>query len=251
MPEAIELSDLSLKDDSLRRASRTWLFRGYYLKDLYKALFRDGGVEGDSVRYGAINAYMTAKKLDTADEFKMDILMSSNFLASTIFNDAAVLLDQGDFVKAKERYAYYKQFSKLINPDFDAAPRDIEYNLYEASKRSSQLEKLTMKYDTNEAKIIDSLYVAVLKLDPVNVSAQNNLKTHRINDGKRRQTFLADLEKENELTKAESAARRSQTLALGGGLLVMILLAGMSYRAYNQKKKANTLIAEQKQEVEI
>lgn len=182
LPKAKDLLDKSAMDSIYGQQARTWYFRGYIYKDLYKAARTDD--KGNDFRATALTSFEKSLELDTKDEFTKDAKQSIRFLASTIYNDAAVSLDANDFDQADTNYERYKRLMKLTDPEMDFRSRDVEFKLYMASKYSIIFDDsaLVEKPEHLSERIIE-LYLEVLSIDPNNVSANYNLAIHYYNQG--------------------------------------------------------------------
>jgi len=182
LAKAKELLDKSSMDSTYGQQARTWYFRGYIYKDLYKASRADN--EGKSYRETALTSFEKSLELDTKDEFTKDAKQSIRFLASTIYNDAAVALDSNDFEAAANNYETYKRLTKLTDPEMDFRSRDVEFKLYMASKYSIVFDDSTLQEKpANLSDQIIRLYLEVLEIDPNNVSGNYNLGIHYYNQG--------------------------------------------------------------------
>ena len=180
--KAQELIDIAIADEKFNTNARTWVFRGYIYKDMYK-LDRTGP-DGQEQRTNAIQSFQKTMELDTDKEFENDCVQSLKFLASTLFNDAATSLDQSKFDEAQAFYAEYKEITLVTNPSMDFSARDVEFKLYQASKLSVIYERAepTTDVDAVGADIV-KLYEEVIAIDSNNVSANYNLAIHYYNQG--------------------------------------------------------------------
>lgn len=180
--KAQELIDIAVADEKFNTAARTWCFRGYIYKDMYK-LDRTGP-EGSAQREEAIKSFEKTIELDANKDFEGDCMQSLKFLASTIFNDAATALDQSKFDDAQDSYDEYKRITLITNPGMDFSARDVEFNLYKASKLSIFYERGGEDVDLDAiSKQIVELYKEVIRIDSNNVSANYNLAIHYYNQG--------------------------------------------------------------------
>ena len=181
-PKAQELIDIAVAEEKYNDLSRTWCFRGYIYKDMYK--LDRSSPEGHSNRTEAISSFSKTIELDTANEFTNDCTQSLKFLASTLFNDAATSLDRDEFESAQNYYDEYKRLTRLTNPTMDFKGRDVEFMLYKASKHSIIYEKAGEGVDLEETgSQIIGLYEAVIQKDSNNISANYNLAIHYYNQG--------------------------------------------------------------------
>lgn len=180
--KAKELIEVASSDETFNKLSKTWYFKGYIYKDLFKEDKQSS--DGNEYRFTAIDAYLKAIELDDNNEFTTDCKQSLKYLASTLFNDAAVALDTNNIETAERYYKRYKEVSKITSPEMDFTARDIEFRLYKASKYSIMHDNPNADTDVEAlSKEIAKLYQEVLQLDSNNVSANYNLAIHYYNQG--------------------------------------------------------------------
>lgn len=176
------LIDVAAGDENYNGLSKTWYFRGYIYKDLYKN--DRNSPTGHDQRFTSIESFIKTIELDEPKEFVSDCHQSLKYLASTLYNDAAVALDTNNFDVAQLYYDRYKEVSRIINPSIDFAARDIEFMLYKASKYSILFDDPANADRSEElSKNIVELYEKVLLLDSNNISANYNLGIHYYNQG--------------------------------------------------------------------
>jgi tetratricopeptide (TPR) repeat protein len=180
--KAQELIDIAITDEKFNSSARTWCFRGYIYKDLYK--IDRLSPEGREQRSNAIESFQKTMEIDTEKEFENDCIQSLKFLGSTLFNDAATALDKSEFEAAQSYYDDYKSLTLVTNPNMDFSARDVEFKLYKASKLSVICERAEPEADLEVvgAGIIE-LYKEVIEIDSNNVSANYNLGIHYYNQG--------------------------------------------------------------------
>lgn len=182
LQKAQELIDVAVGDENYNALSKTWYFRGYIYKDLYKA--DRNSPAGHDQRFAAIESFEKTIDLDEPKEFVTDCHQSLKYLASTLYNDAAVALDTNNFDVAQRYYDRYKEVSRITNPTIDYTARDIEFKLYKASKYSILFDDPANAERVEElSSNIVQLYEEVLVLDSNNISANYNLGIHYYNQG--------------------------------------------------------------------
>ncbi|MDP4663376.1 MAG: hypothetical protein NWS74_06910 [Salibacteraceae bacterium] len=162
--------------------ARTWYFKAYIYKDLYKEDRNAAGAQ--NFRDVAINSYFKTIELDDVKEFSEDSKQSVRFLANTYYNDAAAALELDNFENADKLYNEYRNYSIKLNPEIDFRARDIEFKLYVASKYSFIFDAADMNSKPKDVsdKIVQ-LYKQVLGIDSNNISANYNLGIHYYNQG--------------------------------------------------------------------
>jgi serine phosphatase RsbU (regulator of sigma subunit)/uncharacterized protein YozE (UPF0346 family) len=239
--------DRALEDDSLRLLPKASYFAGYIYKDLYKLHKLDE--IGHRYRLASMDGYFCVLESAGGEKLHEDSKNSLKYLAATIYNDAAFALDTSNFIIGQSLFELYKMIIRRIEPETNLTDRDVEFKLYLAYKYEEILDTLP-QWDTAVAAKISDIYTKVLLLQPENAAARYNGYSHAMKSEKFKNQLLADARRENALTRAESKRQRTQLFAMGGGLIMVLLLAGISFRAYRQKQKDNVLIAAQKNEVE-
>ncbi len=182
LAKAQELIELAIKEEQSAALAKTWYFRGYIYKDLYKEdRFSSAGHEKRNV---SIESFLKTIELDEAKEFAGDCAQSLKYLSSTLYNDAAGYLDQDRMDQAQDFYDRYKTLENKINPEMDFTARDIEFMLYKASKLSVIYEKASDPAEQDRLSIdIVNLYMGVIKLDSNDIGANYNLAIHYYNQG--------------------------------------------------------------------
>lgn len=180
-PKAQSLIDEAIGVEPFSQEARTWYFRGFIYKDLYKE--NRNTALGHQHRNESIRSFQKTIELDTANEFIDDSKKSLNYLASTIYNDAAIAVDTNNFDIAEPYYEQYKKLMKQVTPGVDFTGRDIEFKLYLASKYALLFDDTNSARNEEIGKEIIRLYNEVLALDSNNVSANYNMAIHYYNQG--------------------------------------------------------------------
>ncbi|NQV52145.1 MAG: hypothetical protein HQ500_03135 [Flavobacteriales bacterium] len=185
LPKARELIEIAVGDDNFNGITKTWYFRGYIYKDLFKES-KDTKIKKESFGYreDAIESYMKAVELEPQGELVEDCFNSLKYLSSTLYNDAAFALDSNNFKTAQELFDRYKEIITMTNPDMDMTQRTIEFNLYKSSKYSQLFDNPREGYDKEEmGQQVIAVYKKVLNLDSNNISANYNMAIHFYNQG--------------------------------------------------------------------
>jgi len=182
LSKARELIETAVGMQPYDLQAKTWYFKAYIYKDLYKE--DRSAADAQNFRDVAINSYFKTIELDAVKEFTEDSKQSIRFLANTYYNDAATALEVNDFENADKLYTEYRDYSIKLNPEIDFRARDIEFKLYVASKYSIIFDEADLNNKPKDVsdKIV-SLYKAVLDIDSNNISANYNLGIHFYNQG--------------------------------------------------------------------
>lgn len=173
------LLDAAVKDAEHAGAPEAWVLRGFVYKDLYKQAPQ--GLDAGLLRDEAMASLYLSTELDTAKEFSQSSLQAYDFLAKTMYNDAARALNELDHEKALMLYSKYKGSVLRIDPAHGFKERDVEFNnalgtVY--TKLFNQAREEQLWFD----KAV-STYQHVMELDPQNYGANYNLATLFYNRG--------------------------------------------------------------------
>jgi tetratricopeptide (TPR) repeat protein len=185
LPKAQELIEIAVDDDNFNKITKTWYFRGYIYKDLYKQA-KEGQSKQQSFEYrdASVESFRTTIELEPQGELVEDCYNSLKYLSSTIYNDAAFALDTNNFEAAQRLYDQYQDITAVTNPEMDITQRTIEFKLYKANKYSSLFDGATTDDDKEKySQKVTEVYKEVLVLDSNNISANYNLAIHYYNQG--------------------------------------------------------------------
>jgi len=183
--KAKELIEIAVGDDNFNGITKTWYFRGYIYKDLFKdSKESKNRKEAFDLREEAIESYMKAVELEPQGDLVEDCFNSLKYLSSTLYNDAAYSLDSNNFETAQQLFDRYKEIIAMTNPEMDLSKRTIEFNLYMASKYSYLFDNPRSRDVKEEIgqKVVET-YQKVLDIDSNNISANYNMAIHYYNQG--------------------------------------------------------------------
>ena len=179
LDSAKKYMDIAVQDAELNSQAKTWYYSGFLYKDLYKAKQKDD--KDSQYRLQSIEALKTMQKLDTLGEFSESASKILKYLASTLYNDAARLLDPNNYKKAISNYEMYKSTMKASNPNTDFAAQDVKFKMALASMLNKPAET-AQGLDSAQTVYIKSLYIEILEIDPDNAGANYNLATLYYNE---------------------------------------------------------------------
>lgn len=171
--------DEAVKGKEHAQTPEAWVLRGFVYKDLYKqaptsadaAMFRDE----------AMASLYVSTELDTAKEFSQSSLQAYDFLAKTLYNDAARALNELDDQRALALFGKYRSSILRLDPARDLKERDVEFNNALGTVYTKQFNQ-----DREKLELFDKAVGAfkhVLELDPRNYGANYNLATLYYNRG--------------------------------------------------------------------
>ena len=171
--------DIATTDNELNKQAKTWYYTGFLYKDLYKAKQKND--KDSPYRLQAIDALKKMQKLDTVGEFSESSSKILKYLASTLYNDAARLLDPENYKKAITNYELYKETMKASNPNSDFTSQDVKFKMALASMLNKPADT-EQGLDSAQSDYIKNLYIEILEIDPNNPGANYNLATLYYNE---------------------------------------------------------------------
>ncbi len=164
--------DLSITDENLNTTAKTWYYRGFIYKELYKK--KEKNNKTSPFRIISIESFKKMLTLAGKDEFTESTFKILKYEASTLYNDAARMLDPQNYKTAITNYAIFRSTMLLINPGTDLKSRDVKFKLALASMLNRPAETQA-GIDSAQAVQIKKLYLEILSMDPNNPGANYNL----------------------------------------------------------------------------
>lgn len=164
--------DLSVDDDSLNATAKVWYYRGFIYKEIYKAREKENKVSES--RLTSIESFKNMLGLLGKEEFAESASKMLKYLASTVYNDAARMLDPENYNTAISNYEIFRETMLLANPNIDLKERDVKFKLALASMLNRPAET-TAGLDSIQTLQIKDLYLAILSIDSENPGANYNL----------------------------------------------------------------------------
>ena len=171
--------DLSANDENLNTAAKMWYYRGFIYKELYKK--REKEDKDSPARLVAIESFKTMLTLSGKEEFIQSTHKILTYLANTLYNDAARMLDPDNYNKAMLSYGKYKSTMALVDPNKDLKSRDVKFKLALASMLNRPAETAA-GLDSAQAEQVKNIYLEILSVDPNNPAANYNLATLYYNE---------------------------------------------------------------------
>jgi len=221
--------DLSIADESLKSTAKTWYYRGFIYKELYKKNEKQN--KTSPVRLTSIESFKTMLNLEGKDEFSESSFKILKYLASTLYNDAARLLDPENYKTAITNYELYRTTMLLINPNEELKSKDVKFKLALASMLNRPAETQT-GLDSVQLVQVKELYLEILVLDPNNPGANYNLAILYYNEAA---DIINNMDYDMDIMKLNEVQDRC----------IEIFLEGLPYmkRAYDLNyKRRETLI---------
>lgn len=186
-------------DSTINNEAKTWYYRGFIYKELYKTNEKDD--KNSKFRLEAISSLDKLIEVDTDKEFSESSSKMLNYLASTLYNDAARSLTPEDYQLAEQNYAMFRETMLLSNPSVELVPQDVKFKLALASMLNQEALR-NNQLDSAKKEQIKSIYKEVIVLDSNNGSANYSIGILYYNDAAdiiNNMDYDMDLEKLNTL----------------------------------------------------
>ncbi len=150
-----------------------WYFRGFIYKSIYNKYERDD--KNSPSRLEALKSFRQSFSIDTSAVTIQESKKNIKYLATTLYNDAAISLDSMDYKLAIEIFGKFKQYYQLIdtskqnltqtNLKFLLALASVYTIIFDQDK-IGKAEFLTLAKNT---------YIQILEIDPNNITANYNM----------------------------------------------------------------------------
>ncbi|MDX9751649.1 MAG: hypothetical protein RBT71_11255 [Flavobacteriales bacterium] len=165
--------DHALDDPRTAGNPETWLLRGFVYKDLYKESPRPE--EHTGMRDSAMVSLLRCLALDHEGVYRENAAQAYDFLARTIFNDAARALGVEQPEQARAHYRGYRAAMLRLDPNARLDERDVEFNNALGSLYNTMYIRDRTRTDLFDLAI--GAFGASLELDPDNYGANYNMAT--------------------------------------------------------------------------
>ena len=173
MKKAKEYMEKALdKCPSAHSDAYAWHIMGFISRNYHK-LYEAQDLSAPS-REMAIKAFSNAMKFDQDGSFLPNNKKALNAIAISYYNQAAENLDTTNYIIARELYSKFKSTLKIVDPNYNFAPKDITFYNVMASVYKE-------KYENNRSHnkvFLDTALIYfenTLKLDEQNYSALYNV----------------------------------------------------------------------------
>jgi serine phosphatase RsbU (regulator of sigma subunit) len=181
----------------------------------------------------AIEYYLKGRDLSEKTGNKMALVSSD-------YNLGIIYLEKGDFKNAVEHSQSALKLAKEINSKEEI--KNSYEGLVKVYTKMKQFDK-ALEYQTLYINMKDSL------LNETNSKQLNELQTQY--DTEKKQKEIELLTKDQEVKNERIARQNIITYTIVAGLVLVIILAFISFKRYREKKKANIEITHQKEIIEI
>ncbi len=152
--------------------ANTWYYRGYIYKDLYNQ--REKINKQSTLRMEAVNSFLKQMELDTEGKLRENVHKNINYVANTIYNDAATSTNINEYPIAIANFNKYKEIMRKV--DSTKTFNDLEIQLHSA------LGSIYMQiYEADREKNKEffdksrNSFLFVLELDSNNYTANYNM----------------------------------------------------------------------------
>lgn len=181
--KAAQLIDRAIEHEEGKNNAMTWHIRGFVYKDLYN----ESGQRQTNTEYRekAVTSYLRSIELDDQREYLENNKKSLRYLASSIYNDAVLIMREVDaetIEDAKHLYNSYKNVMSESGQSFDEKDRDVTFYKALATCYRKIYEQNREQNSAFLQKALDS-YQLVLSLDPENYGANYNTAINLYNEG--------------------------------------------------------------------
>ena len=199
----------------------------------------DEGIEATSLSRAAV-ALSSQNKFDDADKLNRQSMIVAD-ASKQPFNIYQAYSDMGIILRAQKKYneaiPYFETaFRSLTKSDLYSREVGFSYfDLSECYEKTGDYNKALATYKIS-AKIADS------------VKGRENIKKAT------ELTMNYDFEKKQQITKFEQQKQnevaKTRQIALSIGLVLTLILAGVAFNGFKNKRRANHLLQQQKEKVE-
>ena len=164
--------DLASTDDVLKETAKTWYYKGFIYKELYKK--KDKENKTSPYRITSIEAFEKMFTMSNKEEFTQSASKILKYEASTLYNDAARMLDPENYKTAVSNYGLFRKTMLLVDKDANLNSRDVQFKLALASMLNRPADGKT-EVDSVNIYQVKNLYSEVLAIDTNNPGANYNL----------------------------------------------------------------------------
>lgn len=166
------LMDSASTHPETKDENKTWYYRAWVYKKLYSA--KEAENKESPYRLEAINSFKRFFELDTVSELHETAFKSTKYLASTLYNDAATSLNEGEFALAQSNFQRYKDATLIIEPEHDFTSLEVQFYLV-MGQQYNQLYEADREANKSYFEKTKEAYSHVLEEDSMNLSANYNL----------------------------------------------------------------------------
>lgn len=164
--------DLASTDNALKEEAKTWYYRGFVYKELYKK--KDKENKTSSFRVESIESFETMFTMANKEEFAQSAAKILKYEASTLYNDAARMLDPENYRTAIKNFALFRKTMLLVDGNANLATRDVQFKLALASMLGRPSAGHS-NIDSAQAHQVKNIYIEVLMIDTNSSAANYNL----------------------------------------------------------------------------
>tara|TARA_B100000809_G_scaffold266274_1_gene328183 strand:- start:6032 stop:6925 length:894 start_codon:yes stop_codon:yes gene_type:complete len=164
--------DLASTNDALKETAKTWYYRGFVYKELYKK--KDKENKTSLFRIVSIESFEKMLTLSDKNEFTQSAAKILKYEASTLYNDAARMLHSENYKTASSNYDLFRKTMLLVDANANMSARDVQFKLALAYALNRPLDDVS-SVDSVSIYQVKKLYLEVLDIDTNNPAANYNL----------------------------------------------------------------------------
>lgn len=123
------LDTVMLKCPDQINSAYYWHLSGVIYYDVFR--FVDNKSPISKARETSISSFLQSNKLDKKNKFSVHNNQGLSHIATSYYNDAAIILQKEDTVNYDNAivfYNKYKELKKKVQPDYDFSEKDLSYN---------------------------------------------------------------------------------------------------------------------------
>jgi len=241
--------DSAVFNSEEKQYSKTWQLRGV----IYRNLEKEDGIESREI---AIQSFVTARTVDTENEFSQDIYNYLFNLNIRYYNDAVEKIQSGNLDDAELSYIVYKSnFSNLLLEEKEFKTQDIEFYTALGAAWFKKNKTTETELKENVYKNAINAFQKVIDYDSLNFDCNRGIGISYYNQGAdlimNMNPFATDLEEIDYVqTKSINILKKGEPYLLiafaqdNNNIDVVEALTGIYYSLNETEKyeKFNTLL---------
>lgn len=150
----------------------TWYYRGYIYKDIYNQ--REKNDKQSATRMESVKSFLRQMELDTAGTYRENVVKNVNYIATTIYNDAATSINVSEYPIAIANFDKYKEIIHRV--DSSRKFNDLEIQLHSAlGSIYMQIYENDRDKNKNFFDKARNAFLFVIELDSNNYTANYNM----------------------------------------------------------------------------
>lgn len=168
----------SIHEDT-KNDAKTWYYKGFIYKKIYTT--NESSDKQSKSREQALQSFEKFFELDTVSDLHQSATKTVKYLSSTLYNDAAGLLNEGKDTEAINNFERHKSSMKIIDKNYDSSSLETQFYLVLGQQYNQLYEQKRTENKPYLDKTRDT-YSYVISLDSNNMSANYNMALLYYND---------------------------------------------------------------------